>query len=119
MTSYQKEDGKGSYTPIGIGENGNGHSDGSSGGKSMKKWIIAGITVVIVGIILIVTLHKPAGASTAAAMEKADLPVSHDGKLMLFDDLSKYHYDNNAFFGNRFAPFCSCDIMKVKDSPYF
>jgi hypothetical protein len=88
MTSYQKDDGKGSYTPIGIGENGNGHDDGSSG-KSMKKWIIAGITVVVVGIILIVTLHKPAGSSTAAAMEKADLPVSHDGKLMLFDDLSK------------------------------
>jgi hypothetical protein len=88
MSSYQKDDGKGSYTPIDMGNNGNGHS--SSGPKgNMKKWIIAGIVVVVVGIILVATLHKPAGKATADAMSQADLPLSDDGTLMLFDDLSK------------------------------
>lgn len=58
----------------------------------MKKWIIAGLLVVVVGVVLIVTLHKAApGASTQEAMAQADLPVNSDGSLMLFDDLSEYH----------------------------
>ena len=35
--------------------------------------------------------HKTAGASTKAAMAQADLPVSDDGNLMLFDDMSEYN----------------------------
>jgi hypothetical protein len=86
MTSYQKDDGKGTYQPIDMG-NGNGHAPA---GTSMKKWIITGVLVVIVGIVSIVTLHKPPGSSTQAAMAQAALPVSDDGSLMLFDDLSEY-----------------------------
>lgn len=86
MASYQNDTAtKGNYTPVSFG---NGSSDGS-GGKSMRKWIIAGVLVVLVGVVLIVTLHKPPGSSTQAAMAQADLPVNKDGSLMLFDDLSE------------------------------
>ena len=87
--SYQKDDGKGSYTPIDNGNGSNGHSSSPKSG-SMKKWIIAGLVVVVAGIILVATLHKPAGKATEEAMSQADLPVSEDGSLMLFDDRSKY-----------------------------
>ena len=44
--SYQKDDGKGSYTPIDNGNGSNGHSSSPKSG-SMKKWIIAGLVVVV------------------------------------------------------------------------
>ena len=63
---------------------------------AIKKWwsengkaIIAGLVVVVAGIVLVATLHKPAGKATQEAMSQADLPVSEDGSLMLFDDRSK------------------------------
>jgi hypothetical protein len=84
MASYQNDTAtKGEYMQV---SNGNGTPPG---GKSMKKWIIAGILVVVVGIVLIVTLRKPPGSSTQEAIAKSDLPMSHDGSLLLFDDLSE------------------------------
>ena len=87
--SYQKDDGKGSYTPIGNGNGSNGHSNSSTGGKSRKYWIIAAVVVLVTGIVLVATLHKPTGKATEEAMSQADLPVSEDGSLMLFDERSK------------------------------
>jgi hypothetical protein len=88
-SSYQKENNNlGVYTPI--NSNGNGYPDSSSNPKSsMKKWIVGGVVCIVVAVIAVVIFHKPAGTSTEEAMAKADLPVSEDGSLMLFDDLSK------------------------------
>ena len=108
MTSYQNDTAtKGAYTPV---SNGNGLSGGASG-KSMKKWIISGILVVVVGIVLIVTLHKSPGASTQAAMAHADLPINQDGSLMLFDDLSEYYFVLNQ---NKFLPSKHFDYTGVR-----
>ncbi|KAL3918607.1 MAG: hypothetical protein SGILL_004154 [Bacillariaceae sp.] len=96
--SYQKDDGKGAYTPV----NGNGHSASPKSG-SMKKWIIAGLVVVVAGIVLVATLHKPAGKATEEAMSQADLPVSDDGSLMLFDDRKRFlmeDYDAKSNFAS-------------------
>ena len=87
--SYQKGNGANSseYEPM----INNGSPSGSSGsGGTWKKWIIGGIVVVLVGVIAVMTLHKPsATGKTKAAIEKAGLSVSDDGSLTLFDDLSK------------------------------
>jgi hypothetical protein len=97
MTSYQNDVNKGGYQPI----NGDGiHPDI---GKSRKKWMISGVIIVIVGVILAVTLHKPAGASTDAAMEKVGLPLNDDGSVMLFDDLKRFvmeDYDAKSNFAS-------------------
>lgn len=86
MTSYQNDVNKGGYEPI----NGNGIHPTDRNGKSTKKWIISGIAVVVVGIILAFAFHKPAGASTNAAMEKSGLPLNDDGSVMLFDHLKRF-----------------------------
>jgi hypothetical protein len=80
--SYQQDNGKDDYVPI----NGNGHSAPKS---NMKKWILGGVAAILVALVAVAIFHKPAGKSTKEAMAKADLPVSDDGTLMLFDDLSE------------------------------
>ena len=87
--SYQKGNGANSseYEPM---INNGSPSPSSSGGGTWKKWIIGGIVVVLVGVIAVMTLHKPsASANTQAAIAKAGLAVSDDGSLTLFDELSK------------------------------
>lgn len=93
-TSYQKDNGDDDYVPI----NGNG-SNGNSSSKSgnMKKWIMGGVAAILIALVAVAVFHKPAGKSTQEAMAKADLPVSEDGSLMLFDDLSEYKYDSTAW----------------------
>ena len=86
MASYQHDSKKnGEYEPI----NGNGSHPSDNKGKSTKKWMIAAV-IVVVGILLAVTIHKPAGASTDAAIKKSGLPLNEDGSVKLFDHLSKY-----------------------------
>lgn len=85
MASYQNDANKGGYEPI----NSNGIHP-TDKGKSTKKWIISGVVVVVVGIILAVAFHKPAGASTNAAMAKSGLPLNDDGSIMLFDKLKRF-----------------------------
>jgi len=99
MASYQHESNKGGYESI----NGNGTHPSDSNEKSTKKWIISAVVIVIVGIILAVTFHKPAGASIDDAMEKAGLPLNEDGSVMLFDDLKRFvmeDYDAKSNFAS-------------------
>mmetsp|Transcript_43218 Transcript_43218/g.104645 ORF Transcript_43218/g.104645 Transcript_43218/m.104645 type:complete len:1230 (-) Transcript_43218:204-3893(-) len=105
--SYQKGNGANSseYEPM-INNNGGGSpsSSGGSGSGTWKKWIIGGIAVVLVGVIAVMTLHKPsASANTKAAIEKAGLSVSNDGSLTLFDDLKRFvleDYDARSNFAS-------------------
>jgi hypothetical protein len=92
MASYQNDANKGGYEPI----NSNGIHP-TDKGKSTKKWIISGVVVVVVGVILAVAFHKPAGASTNAAMAKSGLPLNDDGSIMLFDKLSEFVHGSFIF----------------------
>lgn len=80
MTSYQKNDNGGSYQPI----EGSGSNKGGS-----KKWVYGAVVVVIVGIVAYFAVGSKPGASTAAAVAKADLPKTKSGNLKLFDENSK------------------------------
>jgi hypothetical protein len=95
-TSYQKDNGDDDYVPI----NGNGHSSSPSKSGNMKKWILGGVAAILIALVAVAIFHKPAGKSTKDAMAKADLPVSEDGTLMLFDDLSEYnkHKTSSAWY---------------------
>ncbi|KAG7360009.1 4-alpha-glucanotransferase [Nitzschia inconspicua] len=95
-TSYQKDNGDADFVPI----NGNGHSAPRS---NMKKWIFGGVAAIVVALVAVAIFHKPAGKSTKDAMAKADLPVSEDGTLMLFDDLKRFlleDYDAKSNFAS-------------------
>jgi hypothetical protein len=84
-SSYQNSGNGAKYEPIPIESNGRGSS--SSGGN--KKWLLGAILVVVLAAIGLVVTHKTPGASTDAAVAKADLPVSKTGKLQLFDSHSE------------------------------
>jgi hypothetical protein len=80
--SYQKNGGVGVYHEIPNG------TSGPSGTK--KKTIIAAVVVVAAAVAgyVFFGVSKPAGASVAKVMEKANLEVNSKGKLKLFDKLS-------------------------------
>jgi hypothetical protein len=85
-SSYQK-DGNGGGNGGGYEHipNGNGSARGSN-----KKWIVGAVLFAVLGAIGLKVTHKPPGASTDAAMAKADLPKSKNGKLKLFDSDREY-----------------------------
>ena len=88
--SYQKNGGVGVYHEV---------PNGAPVAKNRKK-IIGAVAVVAVAAIgyAYFDLHKPAGASVAKAIQKADLPVSSNGKLKLFDKQSTSTSSSNFIF---------------------
>ena len=87
MASYQHDTSKGEYEPINNGSsNGNGVQGSGDQGKK-KRWLIAGVILVLLAVFF---LHKPAGASTEDAIKKSSIPLNVDGSVKLFDKLSKY-----------------------------
>jgi hypothetical protein len=84
-SSYQNSGNGAKYEPIPIESNG---SDSSSS-RGNKKWLLGAIVVVVLAAIGLMFTHKAPGASTDAAVAKADLPMSKTGKLQLFDSHSE------------------------------
>jgi hypothetical protein len=75
--SYQKNDNGGAYQPI------------ASGNKGSKKWVYGAVIVVIAAVVGYFAVANKPGALVDAAISKAALPTTKDGKLKLFDEHSK------------------------------
>eukprot|EP00980_Cylindrotheca_fusiformis_P015437 scaffold4343_cov144-Cylindrotheca_fusiformis.AAC.15 len=80
-SSYQKGD----YVAVPVDQDGN---TASSGG-SKKKWIVTSIVVIVLALLAVWVFHKTPGAATDEAVEKANLPKTKTGEIMLFDDNRK------------------------------
>jgi len=104
MASYQNDTSKGEYEPINGKANGNGiHSPSSDDRGKGKKWVFAGVFLLIVGALLVGNHHKPAGASTKNAIKKSNLPLNEDGSVKLFDKLKRFvleDYDAKSNFAS-------------------
>lgn len=89
-SSYQKYDGNtGTYTAE------SNVSEPSRRGK--EKWLIGAVIIAAVGVIYGLTMPKEDSQQNIDNVMKADtrVDVGVDGKLKLFDDLSKYKGDGS------------------------
>jgi hypothetical protein len=86
--SYQKYDGaSGTYQEIPNPNNGNGSSPPRN---SRTKWILGAVLVAVVGVVYtVVSTAGPSSDVVDKAIAKSGVQVKSDGKVKLFDELSK------------------------------